>query len=315
MKNNLKIAVIGAGYMSNEHIKAFKDIINVKVSGIYSRTYKNAACIASKYNIKFVCESIEELYYKTKANLVIIAVPELSVKSVCVEAFKYPWKCLIEKPVGYNLAEANEIVELAKNLNQEAYVALNRRHYSSTRSIKAEIDKSKSDRLVHVFDQENTKLARKNGWPKKVVDNWRYANSIHLVDYFQILCRGKLIKTENIMNWKFNKPCFVFAKLTYSSGDIGLYEAIWEGPGPWAVTVTTKEKYWELRPLEKAQSIDLNSRAFTSVEQDKWDIDFKPGLRKQAEEAIKAILNLPHSLPSLEESLKTTKIIEKIYGY
>ena len=63
---------------------------------------------------------------------IYISVPELSTKSVCLEAFKYGWKILIEKPVGYNLKEAKEIFEFSLKTESTVYVALNRRHYSST---------------------------------------------------------------------------------------------------------------------------------------------------------------------------------------
>ena len=89
------IAIIGAGYMSKEHIKVFKTLDNVQVSGIFSRTKSRAASLANEFEIDGVYDSIEELYLETKADMVIISVPELSTKEVCDAAFKFPWKCLI----------------------------------------------------------------------------------------------------------------------------------------------------------------------------------------------------------------------------
>ena len=48
----LKVAIIGAGYMAKEHIKAFQDIKNVQIIGIYSRTYLNAQNLA--LNTKYI---------------------------------------------------------------------------------------------------------------------------------------------------------------------------------------------------------------------------------------------------------------------
>ena len=45
-----KLAVIGAGYMAEEHIKAFKDMPNLQVCGIFSRTKEKAQKIANRYN-------------------------------------------------------------------------------------------------------------------------------------------------------------------------------------------------------------------------------------------------------------------------
>ena len=44
-----------------------------------------------------------------------------------------------------------------------------------------------------------------------------------------------------------------------------------------------------------------------------WDNDFKPGLRNQAEEILKALNDKTHKLVSLDESLKTMQIIKDIY--
>ena len=308
-----KLAFIGAGYMSKEHIKAFRSIDDFEITGIYSRTKTKAETLSLEYNIKNVCDSIDELYLKTKADMVIISVPELNTKDVCEIAFKFPWVCLIEKPVGYNLTNALEILNLAEKNNTTAYVALNRRHYSSTRLLQNDLKLNNEIRTVHVFDQENPKVALDAGTPKLIVDNWMYANSIHIVDFFAILCRGSLISVENINKWIPEKPCFVLSKLVYSSGDIGIYEAIWEGPGPWAVTVSTPSKRWELRPLEELRTQEYKSRKSILQDIHVWDTDFKPGLRLQAEEALNLLKGESHQLPTISEALNTMTLINKIY--
>jgi predicted dehydrogenase len=312
-KNSYSIAIIGAGFMSKEHLKAFSKINNVKLSGIYSRTRSKAEFLASEFHIENVYNSIEDLYQNTHADLVVISVPELNTKDVCEIAFKFPWVCLIEKPVGYNLINAFEIQTLVERYNTKAFVALNRRHYSSTRLILEDLKINNEIRTVHVFDQENPKVALDGGTPKLVVDNWMYANSIHIIDYFTFLCRGSLISVEHINKWIPGKPCFVLSKLIFSTGDIGIYEAIWEGPGPWAVTVSTPSKRWELRPLEELRTQEYKSRKSILQDLHVWDTDFKPGLRLQAEEVIKVLKGEAHQLPTLKDALITMDIINKIY--
>jgi nicotinate-nucleotide pyrophosphorylase len=50
------------------------------------------------------------------------------------------------------------------------------------------------------------------------------------------------------------------------------------------------------------------------VEQNEWDRKFKPGLRVQAEEAVKAALGQSHHLPSLQDALNSMKLVHAIYG-
>jgi predicted dehydrogenase len=312
--SSISVSFIGAGYMASEHIKCFRDIPNVLVSGIYSRTRSRAQQLFENIDSGIVCDSIEELYQCTKADLVVISVSELSVNSICKEAFKFPWVCLIEKPAGFNFNDAVSIVEEANRTKTHAYVALNRRQYSSTKTVLEDLKLIEGKRLIHVYDQEDTVNARNLGKDSVVIDNWMYANSIHVVDYLKILGRGDIVSVEPIIRWDPNAPEYVFAKILFSSGDIGIYEAVWNCPGPWAVSITTREKRWELRPLENASFQIYNSRKSEIIDVHNWDYTFKPGLRLQAEEAIKAALGLSNTLPTLSEALESMELIKKIYS-
>lgn len=316
MNNKKKCAVsfIGAGYMTSEHLKAFKDISNVEVRGIFSRTRSRAQALSHKSGIKAVCDSIAELYERTRADLVVISVPELSVREVCLEAFKFQWTLLIEKPAGYDLVDAEKILNEAKRLGRQAYVALNRRQHSSTYLTLEEMNQCKGSRLIHVYDQEDQIAARLAGQPEQVVKNLMYANSIHLIDFFNIFGRGNILSVTPVIQWNPDKPQFVMAKLTYDSGDVGIYEAVWNAPGPWAVTVTTQEKRWELRPLEQAMGQPYGSRKLDPITMHEWDHLFKPGLRLQAEEAVKATMGQPSKLANLDDAMKSMKLVQAIYG-
>lgn len=309
----IKVAVVGAGFMAEEHIKAFADIPDVALLGIHSRTRARAEALAQKHNVSQVYDSVDALYAGTQAELVIIAVPELSVNKVCMEAFKHPWQALIEKPVGYNLPDAQEIAAAAKRAGRKAYVALNRRHYSSTRAVMQELESVEGQRLVQVFDQENPILALEAGQPPLVVENWMYANSIHIIDYLCVFCRGEVTSVDHVIKWNSKEPRFVLTKVQYSSGDIGVYQAIWNGPGPWIVTVTTQAKRWEMRPLEQAASQVYKSRKSEPIPVHSWDTQFKAGLRLQAEETVKAVRGEANNLPTLADGIATMKLVNLIY--
>jgi len=300
--------------MAREHIQAFQDIPGVKLSGIFSRTISHARSLAKEFGINVVCLTLDELYEKTQANLVVVSVPELSVRAVSEACFGYPWICLIEKPAGYNLADAETIAASAKDTGSRAFVALNRRHYSSTRTVLQDLATNNGPRFIHVQDQEDAIAALEAGQPKLVVENWMYANSIHIIDYLKLFGRGEIISVEPSIRWNPDEPRFVVAKVVFSSGDVGFYEAVWNGPGPWAVTVTTQEIRWELRPLEQAAFQPYGSRKLEPVAVHEWDVKFKPGLRAQAEEAVKASLWKSHALPSLDEALASMKLVQKIYA-
>ena len=53
-KKKIYVSVIGAGYMAEEHIKAFKKFKRFKILGIISKNNLNAKKLASKYKIDYV---------------------------------------------------------------------------------------------------------------------------------------------------------------------------------------------------------------------------------------------------------------------
>lgn len=310
-----KVAFVGAGYMTVEHLKAFKDIDGVICSGITSRTKSRAQEVAINYGVSTVYDSVSEMYERTKADAVVISVPELSTRDVAFEAFKYPWKVLIEKPVGYNLEDADSILEEAKRMGREVFVAMNRRHYSSTEHVIEELNKVDSRRLVTICDQEDTIAALAAGQPKEVVDNWMYANSIHVIDLFQVFARGLVTNIDHLIPWDVENPFLVLTKLEFDSGDIGIYQAVWNAPGPWSVSISTQNKRFEMRPLERATFQNSGERLLSDFPVHSWDKEFKPGLRKQAQRFIDSLNSGNNEgLPTLEESFSTMNLINKIYS-
>ena len=141
-----------------------------------------------------------------------------------------------------------------------------------------------------------------------------FANSIHLIDYFSLLCRGELKQTEIVEPWSPDNPDSVIAYLKYSSGDLGIYHATWNAPGPWSVAVSTQESRLELRPIEQLLEQQRGSRNIISHKVDDYDTMFKPGLYRQAQAAVLAARGEPSTLPSLSEANQSMSVISSIYG-
>ena len=178
----------------------------------------------------------------------------------------------------------------------------------------ADLEKIDAPRFIKMQDQQDQATALKYGQPEEVVANWMYANSIHMIDYFTAFGRGKVVEVENVFPWTPDDPGIVVAKLVFDSGDTGLYEGVWNGPGPWAATIQTAEKRWEMRPLEQASFQVAGSRKLEAAEGHEWDTAFKPGLRMQAEHAVKAALGEENNSITLAESLKSMRLVQRIFG-
>ena len=305
---------MGAGNMAREHARAFADVPGVTIAGLHSRTRARAESLAAELHIPTVYDSVSELYEGTQADLVVVTVSETSMNPVSRACFEFPWTVLLEKPAGIDVIDAEHIHAAASAKNRAVFVALNRRFNSSTRVVLDDLANSKERRFIKVQDQEDQAQARAYGHPDIVIENWMYANSIHIIDYFRVLGRGEITAIEPVFKWNPESPGVVVARIEFDSGDIGLYECIWNAPAPWAVTVSTAQKRWEMRPLERASYQVAGERTLQPAPVHHWDEEFKAGFRLQAELAVAAALGQPSALPTLEDSLQTMRLIKAIYS-
>lgn len=313
MSDTLSVSFIGAGGMFREHAKAFAAIDGVVLGGIHSRTRGRAEAAAAEFGIAVVAESIDELFERTRSQVVVVAVPELSLESVASQAFRYDWTCLLEKPAGYNLEQAEAIAAAATG--KRVYVALNRRFNSSTHSVLAGLTDAGGARFVNAYDQQSVADALAIGHPPAVAANFMYANSIHVIDLIRVFGRGGMRSVRPVVPYDPDRPGVVVARIEFDSGDLALYQGIWDGPGPWSLTVTTPRARWELRPLERASVQRKGERALTPIDPDPADTKFKAGFLRQAEQVVAAVRGASSSAPTIHDALESMRLVGAIFGH
>jgi predicted dehydrogenase len=309
----MKIAIIGAGKMAKAYISVAQSL-NFNIVGLHSRTLETAKSLSCTIGCK-AYQSIEELYNHTKADIVINTCSELAILNICKEIFKYPWICLLEKPVGINYEESLKIKILAEDTGSKCFVALNRRFYSSTINLQNRLLEQQSKRLIEITDQQDLVEAKEtDNFPDQVLENFMYVNSIHLIDYIQQFARGEIESIKQVFPWNNEEPDFMLVVINYSSGDIVIYKAYWNRPGPWTVSVTTDDLRLELSPLERISYRKRYSHVIHKVEDDQDDLNFKPGLRKLCEELQKEFKDNKSNLTTLNDGIRSMLLVKEIYG-
>lgn len=308
-----KVAVVGAGSMAREHIRAFLSQDGVEIAGIASRTRARAQDLADEFNIPVVAASIAELSARTGASLVIVTVPELAANAVAKACFTHEWAVLLEKPAGYDLSDAQDIAAAAKGRALPVMVGFNRRFYSSVRAVRADIDSRKERRFIHVQDQQSYAEARRYNHPEPIVAKFMYANSIHVIDMILALGRGNVTNVDVIQPWRGEETEIVLAHVTFDSGDSALYEGVWKGPGPWACSVSTASRRWAMQPLERAAFQNAGERVQNQVPIDPIDVEFKPGFVSQARAVLAKSRGEPGKAIDIDQSLETMRLIHRIF--
>jgi predicted dehydrogenase len=300
--------------MAREHMRVFAGLPGVVLAGIHSRTRARAESLAREFAIPVVPDSIADLKSQTGADLVIVAVPELAANAVAKACFALDWAVLLEKPAGYDLSDAEDIAAAAAGRSRPVMVAFNRRFYASAATVRADLDSRAERRFIHVQDQQSFAEARHYRHPEQVVRKFMYANSIHVIDLIMALGRGEPARVTPVMPWRGGDTEVMLVHVEFDSGDAALYEGLWQGPGPWVCTVSTPSRRWVMQPLERATFQNAGERKQNQTDADPLDVDFKAGFRRQAEAVVARVRGEPSAAVSLAESLRTMRLINRMFG-
>lgn len=309
------VAFVGAGFTAAEHARAFGALgSEVQLAGLTTRTRERGVSLAAQVGIPAVYDSIDQLYEMTRADLVVLCVSEESMEDVARQAFHFPWTVLMEKPPGYNHEVACRIAAEASVTSSSVYVALNRRFYETIRQMKSGLDEcGGSRRFIQVNDQQDRRQAQTLGRPPDVGQFWMYPASIHLIDLMRVLMRGKIADVELVVPWSDTGDEPVVALVEAESGDKAVYQAVWGGPGPWAVAAHAGDRRWEARPLEQLTHQRLGFPAERLVGPDSAS-PIKAGFEAQAREAILAARGRPNGSVPLADAIETMDLIRRIYA-
>lgn len=310
----IKIALIGSGKVAEEYIKVIKKFKVLQIVALVSKRIERSREKSFKFKIPFYGISVDKMMTEVVPDLVIVCVTPSSTKQVCLKLFKFDCLTLIEKPIGLNLIEANQIFHAAKKFKRKAFVALNRRFYSSTLLLKRKISKLKKiKRVVTVIDQESTINAKKNGHNNRTIKNWMFANSIHLIDYFSLFCRGNIKNIKNETYRFKDRQYFKLSRILYSSGDIGIYQSYWNRAAPWSVSLSCSNSFFYLSPIELLFEKKASGKIISYNKNDE-DKKYKPGFYFLVKNLIKEYNYGISNLVTLKENIKTVELIDKIYN-
>jgi predicted dehydrogenase len=106
---NLKIAMIGAGFIANYHIKGLDAINGVEITSVCALPISSARDFAKKYGIEHASDNALELASDPDLDGVILAIPNSLHAKYAVEFLKNGKDVFIEKPLAMNQAEVEMI--------------------------------------------------------------------------------------------------------------------------------------------------------------------------------------------------------------
>lgn len=115
----LKIGVLGAGHLGKIHLRLLNQSDKYELTGFYDPNSENADKVASELGYRKF-DTISELIQAV--DVVDIVTPTLSHYECAKEAIKAGKHVFLEKPISNTVAEAEEIIALAKENNVKGQV-------------------------------------------------------------------------------------------------------------------------------------------------------------------------------------------------
>ncbi len=106
----IKCGVIGVGHMGKHHTRILAEIKNTRLVGISDIDEERGNKIAKTYSCKFFRDYMDLL---KETECIIIATPTNTHRDISLNAFDTGNHVFIEKPISFDLKEADEIIEKA----------------------------------------------------------------------------------------------------------------------------------------------------------------------------------------------------------
>jgi predicted dehydrogenase len=106
-----KVAVIGTGQFGHNHARVYTELETVQLVAVCDNNEAVGQAVAQKYNVPYVAD-FRELIGKVDA--VSLAVPTVSHHEIACALLDAKIAVLVEKPIARTLAEAYEMIALAK---------------------------------------------------------------------------------------------------------------------------------------------------------------------------------------------------------
>ncbi|MBD3212236.1 MAG: hypothetical protein GF311_06470 [Candidatus Lokiarchaeota archaeon] len=137
---DLKVGIIGSGFVAEHHIYGYSLLPNVKIVGICALHKEKPMQLKKKFDLD--CEWYKDYrdLVKQELDAISICLPNYLHKQVAIDALTSGAHVLIEKPLARNAEEGNEMLDAEKSSNRRIFYCENNMFAPCFRKAKEVID-------------------------------------------------------------------------------------------------------------------------------------------------------------------------------
>ncbi|MET3697574.1 predicted dehydrogenase [Bacillus oleivorans] len=160
---HVKVALIGVGAIAEStHLVNLKEHPDVTIEAVVDVNLERAKELAAAHGISHYFSTIDELIAAVQVDAVIISTPNQTHMPIAKRAAKQGIHVLAEKPIGTDLDEVEEFLELARKNNVLTMVGMPHRFRRDVQILKEYAEQNTFGNVYYV----KAKLFRSRGTPK-----------------------------------------------------------------------------------------------------------------------------------------------------
>jgi len=338
----VKIGIIGAGSISEYHIRAFQKLKDVEVAALCDLNKTRASEMALKYGIKFVYEKAEDMLADNGIDAVTICVWNKLHADLSIQALQQGKHVLCEKPMALNAMEAEKMLKAEEESGKLLMLGLVRRFDAKTEVAKGIVSGGELGNIYYAKAAYLRRDGQPGGWfsdKSKSGGGALIDIGIHSLDLLLYLIdagkvdsvSGKVFQFPDMMSgikgvFKYessdrskihNVEDMVIATITFKNGIILNLEA------SWAQHINNETKYMEIYGELGGLIVDpdivlySNNNGFSAKRTFDIDIDegdpFQLMFDSEMAHFSDCIINGAECLSPSSEALELMKIIDAIY--
>lgn len=149
MTASLRVAVVGAGGWGEQHARIFAGRPDTDLVAIVGRTPDRVARRAAAYGTTAYTD-IEQMLAEARPDLVTVSLPNEGHFEPTLELIRHDVALLVEKPLVFNLDEADQLIEEAERRGLFFAINFNHRYAEAVQRAHSAIEAGELGEIVHV---------------------------------------------------------------------------------------------------------------------------------------------------------------------
>ena len=254
-----RVAIVGMGYIAQNHIAAMKTVEDVEIVAVISRSAEKGAKAAAELGCKHYT-TLDEALEREELNVVDVCVPTYLHEKYVVQAAKAGCHVLCEKPVTFELDSLDRMIAACEQSGVRFMVAQVARWWPEFMTVKEYIDQKKLGDIHMIYEKRCCQHPTWATWHRDPAKSGGglYDLNVHDIDYLYSLF-GKPSRVYAI-GWKSPTGCWnhVCASLEWDCGAKAICETSLEMTGAWPFSI-------ELRATGDKGTIDYALTAGVNI--------------------------------------------------